>query len=126
MDLRPWESKLSQELKHTIDDTEEKLKLELSMLNSSDRLSAGVGMYSEVTYADEFEHEKVNLGVNRSYECLFFEITTFDDKKRYRSALSEDELLTKYKNIKSVKQIKQIEYACMREYAHHTGEDDLD
>ena len=124
--MRPWEDKLSSELKHTIDDPAEKLKQELSMLNHIDKLSGGVGMFSEVTYADEFEHEPVNLSENRSYEALFFEITTLDGKKRYRSALTEDELLTRYKNIKSMKQIKQVEYAWMREYANHIGEDDLE
>lgn len=125
--MKPWEEKLSQNLRHTVDaDPQDKLYKLVSMLNSSDRLSNGVGMYSEVTYADELGQEPVNLGVNRSYQCLFFEITTLDDKKRYRSALTEDELLSKYKNIKSMRQIKQVEYAWMREYANHIRKDDLE
>lgn len=125
--MRPWEETLSQNMRHTIDeDPQKKLDQFLSMLKSSGRLNNGAGMYSEVTYSDELGQEPVNLGVNRSYQCLFFEITTLEGKKRYRSALTEDELLTKYKNIKSMRQIKQQEYALLREHANHIGEDDLE
>ena len=61
-------------------------------------------MYSEVTYADEFElPHKLNLGYNRIEEMCFFEILFADGKKLYRYGPSLDYLLKKYPNATMLK-----------------------
>ena len=83
-------------------------------------------MYSEITYADEFElPHKMNLGCNRSEEMCFFEIIFADGKKLYRCGPSLEYLLEKYPNATCFKEIKQQEYSELRLRANQKGEDNL-
>ena len=81
-------------------------------------------MYSEVTYADEFElPHKLNLGCNRVEEMFFFEILFADGKKLYRCGPSLDYVLEKYPDATMLKQIKQDDYAKLRLKANQKGDD---
>ena len=123
-----WQEKCSSRLNHSIDSDVEKLAQHKAdmMIKSRDSICDNIYMFSEVTYADELDDVgKPNLSENRGQVSLFFEIKTFDNKTRYRSAQSEEDIINKYHNVKSIRTIKQQEYARLRQQCVLTNQDDL-
>lgn len=123
-----WQEKCSSRLTHSVDSDIEKVAQHKAdmMIKSRDSICDNIYMFSEVTYADELDDiGKLNLSENRGQVSLFFEIITFDNKTRYRSAQSEEDIFKKYHNVKSMRTIKQQEYARLRQQCVLTNQDDL-
>ena len=87
----------------------------------------GSYMFSEVTYLDElFDIGTPTFGLKRGQPSLFFKIVRFDGAVRYRSAASDEALLTKYKDITTSTYITQEEYAKLRAHSVRINQDDLE
>lgn len=123
-----WQDKCSQRMSISLEgdkNLEKKALNEIEIDQYISRIEDQKFMFSEITYADESDIGKPNYNENRVEEFQFFEIITKDDKIRYRSGKNLDELRSKYKCIRSIRQISQAEYARLRLKANNLGEDDL-
>ena len=77
-------------------------------------------MFSDVIYNDELDNSfKLNLSSNRSYKVMFFECAMLDGTIEYHSGESIEKVLHQFPNINSLKQIKQEDYALLKEKQSH-------
>ena len=123
-----WEHKCAERCPISVDsDLEKTTQLEVDRIKFLQQFeNKNTFMVSDVIYADELSDiGKINFNANRFQPALFFEVHTFDNKIRYRSASSEEELFKKYSNIKALRQISKENYDTLRAKAVRTNNDDL-